>query len=166
MANSVRAFSFAIILTACTLLAAEAASQEQPEVKLSADEQRLLELTNAARKEKKLPPFTLSPQLTEAARKHSANMAKQRKLDHKLDGKLPDERVKEAGYKYLTVGENISFTVRKTKLAEDAYSKWMSSAFHRGNILSAKLTEIGIGIVTNARGETYFTQVFAIPEPK
>ncbi|HYT93248.1 MAG TPA: CAP domain-containing protein [Gemmataceae bacterium] len=80
MAHPVRTFSCAIIVAVCAVLVVPVDGQEKPAVKLSAEEQKVLELTNAARKEKKLPPLKLSAQLTEAARKHSMNMAKQRKL--------------------------------------------------------------------------------------
>ena len=43
---------------------------------------------------------------------------------------------------------------------------WMDSPEHKANILRDKFTEIGIGIARNAKGEVYYTQVFAAPKKK
>ncbi len=166
MAHPVRTFSCAIIVAVCAVLVVPVDGQEKPAVKLSAEEQKVLELTNAARKEKKLPPLKLSAQLTEAARKHSMNMAKQRKLEHKLDGQSVEDRVKETGYQELGVGENIYLGLRKGAGADDAFASWRKSPGHWGNILAQEFTEIGIGMARNGHGETYFTQVFAVPVPQ
>src|SRR5690242_14774672 len=71
-------------------------------------EKAIVELTNKERKEKDLPPLKPSPLLFKVAREHSANMAKQKKMDHNLDGKNPAQRIKEAGYKYFAQGENVA----------------------------------------------------------
>ncbi len=70
------------------------------ELKLTADEEAVIELTNAERKkaEKDLKLLKMNPQLMESARKHAENMAAQGKLDHKLDDKDPGDRTKAAGY--------------------------------------------------------------------
>ncbi len=44
--------------------------------------------------------------------------------------------------------------------------KWMKSADHRKHILHKEFIEIGIGIGVTAKGERYFTQLFAVPEQK
>ena len=75
---------------------------------LADDEKTILELTNKARAEKNLPPLTVNPLLTAAAKAHSANMAKKGEMNHVLDGKNPADRVKEAGYRYSWTGENIN----------------------------------------------------------
>ena len=58
---------------------------KKPAFKLSEDEQTVLDLTNAERRKLKLPPLKANELLTKAAREHSANMAKQKKMDHVLD---------------------------------------------------------------------------------
>src|SRR5262249_44069045 len=72
--------------------------KKEPEFKLTKEEQELVDATNAARAKAKLKPFKVNPILTKTARAHSANMAKQKVMEHKLDGKTPDQRVDEAGY--------------------------------------------------------------------
>jgi uncharacterized protein YkwD len=89
-------------------------------------------------------------------------MAKQGEMRHVLDGKNPADRVREAGYDYAKVGENIGVG-EKGAPPEDAVKGWMGSPPHRENILNRRFQETGVGIVRDAKGETYYTQVFATP---
>jgi uncharacterized protein YkwD len=134
--------------------------KEKSANKLNAEEQKILDLTNEARKKEKLTPLKINFTLVKAARAHSKNMAKQRKMDHKLDGKNPGDRLKDAGYRAAYYGENIAFGFRKFGTPEKIFDGWMESKGHRKNILTAAFREIGIGTYTNAAGETYYTQVF------
>ncbi|VTR90963.1 Putative uncharacterized protein OS=Arthrospira sp. PCC 8005 GN=ARTHRO_300014 PE=4 SV=1: CAP [Gemmata massiliana] len=83
------------------------------DLKLTADEQAVVDLTNAERKKADLQPLKPNPQLMEAARGHAQNMAKQDKLEHVLDDKTPADRTKAAGYKSGTIGENIAWNQKK-----------------------------------------------------
>src|SRR3954451_2607533 len=76
----------------------DAKKDKKEAFKLSADEQAVIDLTNAERKkaDKCLEPLKMNPKLTEAARKHAANMAAQEKLEHELDGKTPSDRAEAA----------------------------------------------------------------------
>src|SRR5262245_49247941 len=98
---------FAALLASWAVWASGAAAQGEKKASLSEEEQRVLDLVNEARKEAKRPPLKVHPVLTEVARKHSANMAKRRQLEHKLDGKGAEDRLKDAGYRFLGYGENI-----------------------------------------------------------
>src|SRR5436309_7032417 len=75
---------------------------------LTKDEKKLLELTNKEREKKKLPALKPNALLFKAARAHSANMARQEKMEHVLDGKTPGQRAKAAGYRYDWIAENIA----------------------------------------------------------
>ena len=130
------------------------------EFKLTADEQAVLDATNAERKKEKLDPLTADPMLTEAARAHAANMAKQSKLAHTLDEKTFEDRAKATGYKYRALGENIAHNYQSPK---DAVAGWMASAGHKANILNADYTQIGLAIAKNDKGEPYWVQVFGTP---
>jgi len=127
---------------------------------LSAQERVLLELTNQERAKKKLPPLRPNAELFAAARNHSANMAKQNKMAHELDGQAPGERVRAAGYVPFNWGENIASGY---STAAEAVAGWMSSEGHRDNMLNPSFTEIGLGIVADERGNLFYTQVFGTP---
>jgi uncharacterized protein YkwD len=134
--------------------------KEKVEFKLTADEQAVLDATNEERKKEKLDPLTADPKLTEAARSHAANMAKQSKLDHTLDDQTFEDRAKAAGYKYRALGENIAHNSQSPK---DAVAGWMASAGHKTNILNAEYTQIGLAVAKNDKGEPYWVQVFGAP---
>src|SRR6516165_3586360 len=98
-------FGIVILLVAVWTVQADPPAKFQ----MSKEEKELLDLTNQERKKNNVPPLKPNPTLFKVARAHSANMAKQGKMDHVLDGKKPPQRVKEAGYRYLSTGENIAF---------------------------------------------------------
>jgi uncharacterized protein YkwD len=148
-----------------TVWLAAAAGEDESKIKLSPKEKELLDLTNKARKEAKLPPLRPNETLIKVARAHSANMAKQEKLNHDLDCKTPFMRIKEAGYRYSYAGENIAAGTRNVPPAA-VFDGWMKSKAHRENILGANFTEIGIGLAVSAKGEIYYTQVFGKPRKK
>jgi uncharacterized protein YkwD len=131
--------------------------------KLSAEEKALIEATNAERKKAELDPLAPNPKLLEVARGHAANMAKQDKLAHDLDGKTPADRVKEAGYPYTRTAENVAWNQPTPKAV---VAVWMNSPQHKENILTAEFTEIGVAVARNAKGEPYWVQVFAAPRDR
>lgn len=136
-------------------------SQSPSSFRLTDDEKLILELTNAARKEQKLPPLTANATLTNCARLHSDNQAKQKKMAHELDGKTPVDRVKASGYLYRNMGENVAYGDGPVAV-KDIFEGWMKSEGHRKNILKQEFTEIGIGVSETGR-QKYYTQVFGRP---
>jgi uncharacterized protein YkwD len=139
-------------------------SKSEKPFKLTEDEQTIFDLTNKAREKEKLPPLKLNPLLCKVARAHSANMAKQERMAHELDGKNPSQRMKEAGYQASWGGENVAMADGET--TENIFKMWMDSPPHRANILKDKFKEIGVGVAKNAKGEVYYTQVFGTPRKK
>jgi uncharacterized protein YkwD len=156
-----------IVLGSLLLLISARASElgADDRFRLSTEEQKLLELTNAERKKEKLPPLAPSPLLFKVARAHSANMARQEKMDHYLDGKKPKERVTESGYDWRYTGENLAFGDADVEL-EEIMQGWMKSEKHRDNIVSPRYTEIGLGLAKGEDGLIYYTQVFGTPRKK
>ena len=142
-----------------------AAAGEAPPAKMTDVEAKLLELTNLERKRKELPPLRANPRLLLLARAHSANMAKQSKMEHTLDGKTPFDRMRDAGYQFVKGGENIAACDARVNLAE-VMKVWMESKAHRDNILLPEYTEIGVGTARDKDGQIYFTQLFARPRDK
>jgi uncharacterized protein YkwD len=127
---------------------------------LSSDEIALVAQTNAERKKRGLGRLEPSPLLLKAARDHTTRMAARDVLAHELDGKGPEERLADVGYRHAGWGENVAMGQRS---AGEAIATWMDSPGHRANLLNPDFRQIGVGIATNARGQRYFTQVFGIP---
>src|SRR6185295_9743247 len=91
------------------LLAAFVHAEDKTKLTISPAEQTIIDETNAYRKEAKLPPLKPAPLLFKAARKHSADMAKEDTLAHKLYDKIHTDRVTDIGYKWIAARENIAF---------------------------------------------------------
>jgi uncharacterized protein YkwD len=137
-----------------------AAFEQGKNFKITEDEQSLLELINAERRKEGLGTFKPNPVLYGVARAHSANMAKQAKLEHKLDDKTSFDRIKAAGYRYSMAAENLA---RGDVTMAEIVQEWMKSKTHRQNMLEAGFTEIGLGLARDGMGETYYTQILATP---
>jgi uncharacterized protein YkwD len=137
----------------------DAKKDKKEAFKLSAEEQGVIDLTNAERKkaDKSLEPLKMNPKLMEAARKHAANMAAQEKLEHELDCKTPADRAEAAGYEWSAIGENIA---QGQETPKKVVAGWMDSPPHRGNILNSEYTEIGVAVAKSKSGELYWVQVF------
>jgi len=157
------ALALSVMCLAAALLVHQVPGQEKdlPAVKATPDELRIFELLNRERKEKDLTPLALNPTLVKMARGHSANMAKQEKMDHVLDDKNPADRAKDIGYDYMRLGENVAFG--KGVTLDEIHQGWMDSKPHRENILNPDFTEVGVGIAADAKGTKWFTQVFGTP---
>jgi uncharacterized protein YkwD len=160
-----------LVLVCLTLgLLAATRAEEKPKEKpvdkfeMTPDEKSVLELTNAEREKIKLPPLKPNPLLFKIARAHSANMVKQDKLAHELDGKHVDDRLKDAGYNFAWYAENVAAIEEFSP--QVVVKAWMDSKGHRENILSPRVTEIGIGLVKSAKDEVFGTQVFGKPARK
>lgn len=99
--------------------------------------------TNNERKANNLPTLAVDELLTNAAEAKLDDMFKKQYFEHESpQGKGPGDVAEDAGYRFLTVGENLAlgtFTDEK-----DLVKAWMDSPGHRANILGSQFTEIGI----------------------
>ena len=155
------------LLAGCGLLLVLSGSPAQEKAQpfeQTKEEVKILELTNLERKKDGKAALKLNAELSKIARAHSENMARQEKLEHKLDNKDIFDRARAAKFKYLVIGENIGYGEKG--LTPAAMVKlWMDSKGHRENILFPEFKEIGIGIAHDKAGQPYFTEVFADPRP-
>ena len=118
--------------------------------------QLVLTLTNRARAHARMcgwrrfppvPPLSLSPALTLAARAHSQDMATHDFFSHTgSDGSSPGERVTRAGYRWKQVGENIASGVRT---APEVVAGWLASPPHCANIMTAGFRQMGVAFAVN-----------------
>lgn len=101
--------------------------------------------------------LTEDAQLTDAAQRHSDDMAARNFFEHtNPDGAGPGERVTDAGYRWSAYGENIA---RGQQTPQSVMESWMNSPGHRANILNCSFKNIGIGI-HKASGGPWWTQDF------
>jgi uncharacterized protein YkwD len=123
----------------------------------------LVQLTNAERTNAGLAALRASSRLMEAAQLHADQMARLGRLEHVLSGARyprPEDRLAAAGYQWSSYAENIAMGQSSATAVMDS---WMHSSGHRANILSASVTEIGIGFARDSAGRPYYVQVFGRP---
>jgi uncharacterized protein YkwD len=120
----------------------------------------LLELHNAERAKKSLPPLRIDPKLTTAAVAHSRHMAQVGKLAHfGINDGDPWSRMKDVGYSFSSASENVAWN---TPDPAETVRAWMSSAGHRANILG-QYQDVGFGMAKGIRGDPYWTTDFGTP---
>ena len=114
-------------------------------------------LLNQDRKNNGRATLTLDAELSRIARIKSADMRDQGYFAHESPT-YGDVRamLRRFGYPFSAAGENIVHHANVDK----AQAAFMTSAGHRQNILGT-WTKVGIGIVEDAQGYIYATQIFA-----
>ncbi|QHS24390.1 SCP-like extracellular protein [Virgibacillus sp. MSP4-1] len=118
-------------------------------------ESRVIELTNQERKNQGLPELKADANLSQVARKKSADMQTKGYFSHTSPTYgSPFDMMRDFGIDYQTAGENIA---KGQSSPEQVVESWMNSQGHRENILSNKFTHIGVGYIENGH---YWTQMF------
>lgn len=116
------------------------------------DRKKMLELVNQVRKEgcqcgdkymPPVPPLQWDDTLEKASFLHSKDMVQKNYHSHvSLDGKYPNQRVRQLGYSTGHVGENIC---NGAKDELEAVEGWKSSPGHCENMMRPYWTEMGVG---------------------
>ncbi len=133
----------------------------EDQLELTAEESELLNLINAERASHGLGPVRMSNVLMQVARAHSQDMIDRDFFDHtNPDGWGPGDRLDNAGYNWMTYGENIGGGYTSAELMSNG---WMNSSGHRAIMLTPEFTEIGIGYVAGGFYGHYWTALFATP---
>ncbi len=148
----------AFATTFCALLAASGAPAAAAP---ASAESGLLHAVNAARAAHSLPPLSLDPTLTRAARRHSTEMIRGGYFAHgNFRGRMLAFHVRGP-----FVGENLAWGSGAYASAGTVISEWLRSPEHRANLLRASFTRIGIGASRGRflgnRGSTVLTADFA-----
>jgi uncharacterized protein YkwD len=120
-------------------------------------EARMLALINNERTATGLSPLAPDPELTEVARRHSADMFARGYFAHDTpEGRDPFDRMHEANVRFLTAGENLALA----PTVQIAHTGLMNSPGHRENILRPQFRRIGIGIMDGGIRGLMVTQDF------
>jgi uncharacterized protein YkwD len=143
----------------------QTAPSEDPSKLVATDEERqFVELTNQERAKRGLGQLTIEPVLIAVARKHSAEMRDRSYFNHESPSasiRTPMDRYLQAVSArpaYACVGENLFYcTVVDVQRGHTAF---MNSPKHRENVLFPRFEKMGVGIVKNARGEFWVTEMF------
>ncbi|WP_434741223.1 CAP domain-containing protein [Micromonospora sp. SH-82] len=120
----------------------------------------VLSLVNEERAKAGCDPVRTNSRLTTAAQRHSEDQADHQNMSHTgSDGSSLTQRLERVDYQWSAASENVAINRPSAPAVMDA---WMNSTGHRNNILNCAVTELGVGMATNASG-TYWTQVFGAP---
>lgn len=120
-------------------------------------------LVNSYRAQKGLKPLKLNTRLSEAARKHSEDLAKSDRISHYgSDGSDAWERVRKTGYGPRVAAENVG-TGQKT--LDEVFRGWQKSRDHNANLLLGDAEEMGVAMVykPETQFKTFWTMVVASP---
>ncbi|HVX35488.1 MAG TPA: CAP domain-containing protein [Hyphomicrobium sp.] len=121
------------------------------------------DIINAYRKKHGLKPLKLNPELTEAAKAHSRDLAKFDRISHYgSDGSNPWDRVKRAGYHARLTAENVGTGQIDFN---EVMRGWEESPGHNKNLLTPDATHMGIALVQDPKTEfkSFWTLVIASP---
>lgn len=147
--------SFAFFLSLAVLLGASSVMAQAPGDRSETTEN--LERVNALREQAGAPPLTLSPELSEAARVHVAEMSSLGRLIHVSETTgTPVDRVHAAGLEVDEIAENVSMRSD----AGGAQEALEGSDAHLSNMLNPRFTHMGVALL-HTRSGVYLTQVFA-----
>ncbi len=118
---------------------------------------------NAYRKQTGLKPLKLNPELTEAAKGHSRDLAKWDRISHYgSDGSNPWDRVKRSGYKARLTAENVGTGQIDFN---EVMRGWKDSPGHNKNLLMSDADHMGIALVQYPKTEfkSFWTLVLGSP---
>jgi uncharacterized protein YkwD len=120
-------------------------------------------LVNSYRAQKGLKPLKLNTRLSEAARKHSEDLAKSDRISHYgSDGSDAWDRVRKTGYGARITAENVGTGQQSL---EEVFRGWQKSKDHNANLLLGDAEELGIAVVykPDSQFKTFWTMVVASP---
>ena len=121
-------------------------------------EREAAELVNKARAREGLSPLRLDERLSNIARHKSQDMKDRQYFSH--DSPVygsPFEMLTSFGVHYRRAGENIA---KGQQTADRVVNAWLKSPGHRDNILDPTFNKIGMGLVWDKQGNSYWTQLF------
>lgn len=126
---------------------------------VAAMEARVHELVNQYRAENNLPPLQLDARISNLARVHSENMARQGSLSHNGFEVRVQTISQSLSLPVRGAAENVASNFGHSDPTLQALEGWKTSSGHNQNMLG-RYDLTGIGVAQNPKGEFYVTQVF------
>jgi len=137
-------------------------SQMQGAVRLTSEEQQIIELVNQERAKKNLSPLTIDMEVTKVARIKAKDMIDNNYFSHNSPTYgSPFDMLRNFGIKYVYAGENLA----GNPSISNAHKALMNSQGHRENILNSNFTHIGVGVYESSKYGNIIVEMF-ISKPK
>lgn len=127
------------------------------------NDENIIDITNTTRTKFGLNELNANQLLSKAAHDKAEAIFAKQVFEHSLGGKKFSTWIKDAGYKYQTVGENLAIDFVSS---EGTMKAWLASPTHKKNILNPKFQEIGVAVKTaefEGHKSTLVVQIFGTP---
>src|SRR3989344_245548 len=126
---------------------------------------RIVQLTNAERKQEGLSELSINSKLAQAAQLKGEDMLAHDYFAHiSPTGVTPWFWMAKTGYAYEVAGENLAIDFTE---AEDVVAAWMASPSHHDNMLRADYLETGVAVVSGEfEGGTSIVVVHMFGKPQ
>jgi len=125
--------------------------------------EKLIELTNTERYNAGLPALTANQLLTKAAMDKTQAIFDSQIFNHNINGRKFSSWVRDAGYNYSYVGENLAIDF---VTSEGIIEAWRNSLLHNKNLLNPYYQEIGIAVIKGSfkmQETTVVAEIFGAP---
>jgi uncharacterized protein YkwD len=143
-------FIATMIASSLPLLGASSASADSGCWDYKRTERRFAHKANRARSRRGISKLSIDPELSKAARKHTTEMVRNRRLYH-----TPSRALRHRVTRWIVLGENVGVGGTVSSL----HRAFMNSRVHKDNILYRPYRHVGIG-VRKARGRMWVTVIF------
>lgn len=120
----------------------------------------IIDLTNKERLENGVKSLKTNPVLTQAAENKGKFLMEKGIFTHNTQNRTFSDWVKDVGYDYKHVGENLAIDFSNNK---NVINAWLDSPGHKKNLLSPKYKEIGVAVLEGEfkKKQTYLVvQIF------
>ncbi len=124
---------------------------------LDAIEMAVYNRVNLYRMSLDLPPLVIDPVISAQAKIHSIEMAKTGSMNHDGFNERVDSIAKTISYR--SAAENVATNMGHNQPDKVALEGWIDSPGHHRNMIG-RYDVTGIGVVQDAKGEYFFTQIF------
>lgn len=127
-------------------------------------DEKIIELTNLLREKQGLNTLNANQLLTKAAFDKADSIFEEQVFGHTINGQSFSTWVKNTGYDYKTVGENLAIDFVSS---EGAMKAWMDSPSHKKNVLNPEFKEIGIAVKNQSfegKDSILIVQLFGAPK--
>lgn len=137
-------------------------SQTKGAVRLTSNEQKIVNLINQERTSRNLQPLSIDLDVTKVARVKAQDMIDNNYFSHYSPTYgSPFDMLKSFGINFLHAGENLA----GNSSIDNAHQSLMNSQGHRENILNPNFTHIGVGIKNSNKYGNMIVQMF-VSKPK
>lgn len=128
--------------------------------KISRD--KIFELVNKERIKNNASPLKINDDLARAADNKAKFLIENNIFEHNTQNKKFSDWIKESGYNYSFIGENLAENFVDSKSTIEA---WLESESHKENMLNKNFTETGIAVVQK-NNRIIIVQIFGRPISK